>query len=224
MNLPTFRLDVAPPGRCSVATGFARGRHKADEMASYRSFKELADHEVEGQDYRIRIDLRDPCVLIMAPHGGKIEPMTVEIAEAIAGMDYSFYCLEGLKTNGNSVLHIESHLFDEPQALQAVEKADVVVTVHGQLDQKQEFVMTGGLHTRLCLEIQRQLESGGFQTRPPKEGLMGTDNRNICNRGKSRQGVQLEVSRKVRDSFKDDRNRLRVFAEAVRRAIRMKGR
>jgi phage replication-related protein YjqB (UPF0714/DUF867 family) len=193
-------------------------------MASYRSFKELADHEVERQDYRIRIDLRDPCVLIMAPHGGKIEPMTAEIAEAIAGMDYSFYCLEGLKANGNSVLHIESHLFDEPRALQAVDQADVVITVHGQLDQKQEFVMTGGLHSRLCLEIDRQLESDGFQTRSPTEGLMGTDPRNICNRGKSGRGAQLEVSRKIRDSLKKDRDRLRIFAEAVRRAIRMKGR
>jgi phage replication-related protein YjqB (UPF0714/DUF867 family) len=206
-----------------LARALPAGLHKAEEMASYRSFKELADHEVEGQDYRIRIDLRDPYVLIMAPHGGKIEPMTAEIAEAIAGMDYSFYCLEGLKANGNEVLHIESHLFDEPRVLQAVEKADVVITVHGQLDQKQEFVMTGGLHTRLCLEIERQLESGGFQTRPPKEGLMGTDPRNICNRGKSRQGVQLEVSRKVRDSVKSERDRLRLFAEAVRRAIRMRG-
>jgi phage replication-related protein YjqB (UPF0714/DUF867 family) len=193
-------------------------------MASYRSFKELADHEVERQDYRIRIDLRDPCVLIMAPHGGKIEPMTAEIAEAIAGMDYSFYCLEGLKGDGNSVLHIESHLFDEPRALQAVDQADVVITVHGQLDQKQEFVMTGGLHSRLCLEIDRQLESDGFQTRSPTEGLMGTDPRNICNRGKSGRGAQLEVSRKIRDSLKKDRDRLRIFAEAVRRAIRMKGR
>jgi phage replication-related protein YjqB (UPF0714/DUF867 family) len=193
-------------------------------MASYSSFKELADCEVEGQDYRIRIGLRDPCVLIMAPHGGKIEPMTVEISEAIAGTDYSFYCLEGLKANGNSALHVESHLFDEPRALQAVSKADVVITVHGQIDQKHEFVMTGGLHARLRLEIERQLESVGFQTRPPTEGLMGVDPRNICNRGKSRQGVQLEVSRKVRDLLKNDRDRLRVFAEAVRRAIRTKGR
>ena len=189
----------------------------------YSSFKELTDREIEEQDYRIRIERRDPRVLIVAPHGGKIEPMTAEISEAIAGMDYSFYCLEGLKTNGNSALHIESHLFDEPQALQAVDKADVVITVHGQSDQKHEFVMTGGLHARLRLEIERELESAGFQTRPPTEGLMGTDPRNICNRGKSRQGVQLEVSRKVRDLLKKDRDRLRVFAEAVRRAIGMKG-
>jgi phage replication-related protein YjqB (UPF0714/DUF867 family) len=192
-------------------------------MASYRSFRELSEHEVEGQGYRIRIKRRNPHVLIMAPHGGRIEPMTGEISEEIAGGDYSFYTFEGLKADGNRVLHIESHLFDEPQALNVVEKADVVITVHGQIDQKDEFVMTGGLHTDLRLEIARQLEAARFQTRLPTEGLMGIDPLNICNRGKLRQGVQLEASRRVRELLRSDRDRLLVFAEAVRRAIRVKG-
>ena len=116
--------------------------------SSYRSFQELKDQEVEGRDFRIRTDMRDSSVLVMAPHGGKIEPGTTEIAEAIAGMDLSFYSFEGLKTEGNSVFHIESHLYNEPRALQAISKAHVVVTVHGQIDQKDEFVMIGGLHTQ----------------------------------------------------------------------------
>jgi len=187
-------------------------------MASYASFEELADHEREGQDYRIRIELRDPRVLIMAPHGGKIEPTTAEIAEAIAGIDYSFYSFEGLKTDSR-MLHIESHLFDEPRALQAAQRADVVITVHGQLNQKEEFVIVGGLNYRLRSEITAQLETASFQTRPPAEGLMGNDPMNICNRGKLGQGVQLEISRKIRDVLKHDRDHLRLFSEAVRKGI-----
>ena len=194
-----------------------------DEMTSYRSFKELVNCEVEGQDYRIRVELRDPRILIMAPHGGRIEPTTSGIAETIAGMEYSFYSFEGLKANGNSVLHLESRLFDEPRALKAVERADVVITVHGQIDQKDEFVMMGGLHATLRSEMERQLEESGFQSRPPGEGLMGTDPRNICNRGKLGQGVQMEISRKIRDLLRNDKGRLRTFAEAVRRAIRLEG-
>ncbi len=188
-------------------------------MTSYTSFKELASHEVEGQDYRVRIELRDPHVLIMAPHGGKIEPTTAEVTEEIAGMDYSLYSFEGLKPYGNSVLHIESHLFDEPRALEAVEKANIVITVHGQIDQKDGFVMVGGLHDALRSEIRRQLEAAGFRTRSPTEGLMGTDPMNICNRGKLKQGVQLEVSRKVRDILRTDKDQLRIFADAVTKAI-----
>ena len=176
---------------------------------------------MEGQDYRIRIELKDPRVLVMAPHGGKIEPATAEVAEAIAGMDYSFYSFEGLKADGNGVLHIESTLFDEPRALGAVEKADIIITVHGQVDRKEEFVMVGGLDDGLRLEIQRQLESAGFQTRPPSEGLMGTDPINICNRGRLRRGVQVEISRKVRDALRTNQEQLQTFASAVRRGIRL---
>jgi phage replication-related protein YjqB (UPF0714/DUF867 family) len=189
-------------------------------MVSYMSFKELVHREVEDQDYRIRIELRDPRVLIMAPHGGKIEPTTGEIAAAIAEDNYSFYCFEGLKTDSRP-LHIESHLFDEPRALQVVQKADVVITIHGQIDQKEEFVMVGGLNDSLRSEITRELEGAGFQTRVPTERLMGTDSQNICNRGKLRRGVQLEVSRKVRDLLKTNLELLQVFAEAVRKAIQI---
>jgi len=190
-------------------------------LTSYTSFRTLADREVEGRDYRIRIELRDPRVLIMAPHGGKIEPATTEVAEAIAGTDYSFYGFEGLKTEGNGVLHIESHLFDEPHALRAIEKADIIVTVHGQVDRKEGFVMLGGLDNGLRLEIQHQLECVGFRTQPPTEGLMGADPMNVCNRGRMRQGVQLEISRKMRDLLRTNQDQLQAFVSAVRRGIQV---
>ena len=185
----------------------------------YRSFEELKSRELEGKDYQIRSHLRDERVLIMAPHGGKIEPTTTMIAEAIAGENYSCYSFEGLKEEGNGVLHIESHLFDEPQALQAVQKADVVITVHGQLNHQEGFIMVGGLHVDLRSEIRRRLEAVGFQTRTPPEGLQGIDPENICNRGRLKGGIQLEVSRKERDLLKTDKERLERFASAVREAI-----
>lgn len=187
--------------------------------SSYNSFQEIKAREIEEKDFRIRTHLRDASVLIMAPHGGKIEPGTTEIAEAIAGKDYSFYSFEGLKAEGNHVFHIESHLYNEPRALQAVSMATLVLTVHGQIDQKDEFVMVGGLHIQLCSEIEYQLKASGFPIRPPMKGLSGTDPKNICNRGASRCGVQLELSRKLRDSLRTDQVRLRIFADALRKAI-----
>jgi phage replication-related protein YjqB (UPF0714/DUF867 family) len=185
----------------------------------HKSFEELARQEVEGKDYQITVRLRDERVLVMAPHGGKIEPTTSMIAEAIAEENYSYYSFEGSKEGGNGVLHIESHLFDEPRGLQAAQKADVVITIHGQLDHKEGFVMVGGLHVDLRSEIRRRLEAAGFQTRTPPEGLQGIDPENICNRGRLKGGVQLEVSRKERDLLKSDQERLERFASAVRTAI-----
>jgi phage replication-related protein YjqB (UPF0714/DUF867 family) len=187
----------------------------------YRSFEEVRNQEVEGKDYQIRFHLRDERVLIMAPHGGKIERTTSEIAEAIAGGNYSLYCFEGMKTDGNNVLHIESHLFDEPRALQAVKRADVVITVHGQINHKEGFVMVGGLNVSLRSEIRRQLEASGFQTRTPPEGLQGIDSENICNRGRLKGGIQLEISRKERDALGEDKSRLKEFVETIRRAIKL---
>ncbi len=187
-------------------------------MGPYRNFKELAGCEREGRDFRIRIELRNSRVLIMAPHGGEIEPATAEIAEAIAGVDYSLYSLEALKTDSR-MLHIESHLFDEPRALQAAQQTDIIITVHGQLNREDEFVMVGGLNESLRSEIIKKLDEAGFQTRPSTEGLAGTDPMNICNRGRLRQGVQLEISRKIRDLLRHDRDYLRLFSEWIRKAI-----
>jgi phage replication-related protein YjqB (UPF0714/DUF867 family) len=190
------------------------------EMTSpYRSFDELAQQEIEGKDYQIRVRLRDERVLIMAPHGGKIEPTTSMIAEAIAGENYSYYSFDGLKSEGNSVLHLESHLFDEHRGLQAARKADVVITVHGELNHQEAFIMVGGLHVDLRSEIRHRLEAAGFQTRTPPEGLQGIDPENICNRGRFKAGIQLEVSRKERDTLRTDPSRLSRFAAAIREAI-----
>ena len=192
------------------------------EMAKvYKSFGELSDQETEGQDYAIRICLRNDPVLVMAPHGGKIEPGTTEVAEAIAGHDHSFYSCEGIKADGNGVLHIKSHLFDEPKAMEAVREAETVVTVHGHADREDGFVMVGGLNTRLKSEIERELVTAGYQILEATQGLKAIDPANICNRGRSGMGVQLEISRKLRDSFRGDEDRLREFADTIRRGIQL---
>jgi phage replication-related protein YjqB (UPF0714/DUF867 family) len=71
------------------------------------------------------------------------------------------------------------------------------------------------------VSVSMPVETSCFQTRPPAEGLIWTDPMNICHRGKSRQGVQLEISRKIRDVLRTDKNRLQVFADAVRKGIRI---
>jgi phage replication-related protein YjqB (UPF0714/DUF867 family) len=64
-------------------------------------------HQTQGFD-RLGSD-----VCIIAPHGGKIEKWTSEIATALAGDDYNLYLFEGLKRAKNRDLHITSSRFDE---------------------------------------------------------------------------------------------------------------
>lgn len=187
----------------------------------YRSFKDLAKKEVEGKDYRIRMAFKRCGVLVIAPHGGKIEPGTSEIAEAIAASDYSLYCFEGLKSRANDLLHMESHLFDEPHALQIILKSNVIIAIHGQNNRKDAFIMIGGLNSDLRSYIRAALEAAGFETRPPTKRTRGSDPNNICNRGKLRAGVQLEISRRLRESVINDSDQLRLFVSSIIKAIQL---
>ena len=59
----------------------------------YASFAELAKVAKVNQDFRVRILQRASATAIIVPHGGGIEPGTSEIAEGIAGEDFSFYTI-----------------------------------------------------------------------------------------------------------------------------------
>src|SRR5579862_3424082 len=94
----------------------------------YLSYAELARTEVRGKDYDIVAIARPSPVVIIAPHGGRIEHGTSELARSIAADDYGFYAFEGYKARGqNRDLHVTSHRFDEPQGLALVARAEVVV-------------------------------------------------------------------------------------------------
>jgi phage replication-related protein YjqB (UPF0714/DUF867 family) len=168
-------------------------------------------------------------LLLIAPHGGGIEPGTSELAEAIAGDDLSFYSFEGLKKRGNGVLHITSSRFDEPNAMALVAASPAAIALHGELDCPDQVVFLGGLDKELGKRIQAALEAAGFVVRIHDDpNLQGVDKNNICNRGRSGQGVQLELSQPLRDSFFpsfDRRGREKRtqqgdrFVDAMRKAI-----
>jgi len=126
----------------------------------YRNFDNLRRHEDEGADFAIRIVKRRgmPAVVI-APHGGKIELGTSEIAAAIAADTYNLYCFEGRKKSENRrALHITSTNFDEPRCLELIALCDVVVAVHG-LQGGHKGIDVGGLDQELRCQISANLRS-----------------------------------------------------------------
>jgi poly-gamma-glutamate hydrolase-like protein len=110
----------------------------------YKNFLELAKKETQGIDFRVRLQQRAGKAVVLAPHGGGIEPGTSEIAEAIAGADLSFYAFEGVKPADNRILHITSAGFDEPQGKVLAEASLTVIAVHGE-ESAEEIVFLGGL-------------------------------------------------------------------------------
>ena len=66
-------------------------------IGNYTNFGELVQNEKADEDYTILYREVDSQVAIIAPHGGGIEPGTIDIADAIAGCDFTFYAFKGLK-------------------------------------------------------------------------------------------------------------------------------
>lgn len=135
-------------------------------------------------------------VAIIAPHGGKIEPRTSDIARAIAGQDYSCYLFEGRKARDNGELHITSSNFNEPQCLALIAPARIVLGIHGC--QGQSAIYVGGLNLGLADALFEALVDDGLPAHRHGHQFPALHPENICNRGASRAGAQLELTLDMR--------------------------
>jgi phage replication-related protein YjqB (UPF0714/DUF867 family) len=192
----------------------------------YGSFAELSRHEKEGIDFRITLRSGASGIVAVAPHGGGIEPGTSEIAQAIAAGEHTFYCFDGLNVSGNKRLHLTSTKFDEPTGLSIVKRANTVLAIHG-CEEHKVIIYIGGLNMVLRMRITGAIEPAGFAV-GEHPGLMGSDPKNICNRGAGGGGVQLEVSSGLRRLMFADLSRrgrenttpfFHRFVNAVRQAM-----
>lgn len=181
-----------------AATGTALGEDV------YSSFRALAAKQKENVDYRISSYNGSQSTLVMAVHGGGIEIGTSELASNISkqtGCD--FYAFEGIKDGSNWCLHITSTRFNEPLACKLVSKSDQTLSLHGCRGDK-AITYLGGLDTKLGRTIKQHLEDAGFTVYKAPAHLDGKNPNNICNENKIGKGVQLELTRELRERFFDD--------------------
>ncbi|MFT4080876.1 poly-gamma-glutamate hydrolase family protein [Rhodomicrobium sp.] len=185
----------------------------------FESFYQLSQSVNSGRDYRIRVDDRGSPMAVIAPHGGRIELRTSDIASSIAANVHSLYCFEGVMPNSFENLHITSTKFDEPACLKLIATCDFVIAVHGMRGDE-ELVEIGGLDHDLKQFIQAELSGAGFNAVQAKR-FPGLEPKNICNRGKRHKGVQLEISKGLRNSLAQNDEALSVFAECVRNSVKV---
>lgn len=183
-------------------------------LDKYASFAELAAQERDGRDYRIRVLERvGSRVVVLAPHGGRIEIGTSELAEMVAGSEHSLFVFEGLKPYGaNRDLHITSHRFDHPHCLALTCAHDVTLAIHGCRGDSRIFL--GGLAGDLTARLARHLTGAGLTVSVEGHGYPGRHPLNICNRSSRGRGAQLEITRDLRSG-----EARAVIANAVRAAI-----
>ncbi|MBZ9875755.1 poly-gamma-glutamate hydrolase family protein [Mesorhizobium sp. Ca11] len=188
----------------------------------FPNFAALRAAKIENVDYRIvvRRGARTGSAIVMAPHGGKIEPRTSLTTETIAGADLDMYCFEGLMPESNRELHITSRNFDEATALELLRTKSTVVAIHGRQD-RDDFstVYLGGKDAALVSEIAGRLQGAGFQTKRDNHPFPGIQDSNIVNRGLTGKGAQLEVPFSLRRRLGNEPELLEKFCGAVRKAI-----
>jgi phage replication-related protein YjqB (UPF0714/DUF867 family) len=180
----------------------------------YSCYAELLAREQEGSSFRVHTIERNSSIAVIAPHGGWIEPGTSETAALIAGPDFSLYSFEALVTGRR--LHITSARFDEPRGLALVEASDIAIAVHGRADAGDgQTIWMGGLRIDLRDEIGALLQRAGFPVSTDHH-MQGKHPNNICNRGRLRAGIQIELPRSLRNSLRGDACARAIFAKAVR--------
>ena len=167
----------------------------------YLNYEQLAMVEREGRDYSVKCHDRNSELILLGYHAGGIEPGTSEIIKSIAGSDLSYYLFEGIKANNNGDLHITSTNFDEPRALRMLRGCNKAIAFHGELSDRVK-VYLGGLDEALLRNIQYCLNESGFEiARHENQKIQGASPENICNKCRFRAGVQLELSRGLREQF-----------------------
>ncbi|KIL31348.1 gamma-polyglutamate hydrolase PghL [Bacillus subtilis] len=166
----------------------------------YQNFEELKNNE-DPSDYDVVTKETGSPVLVLAIHGGGIEGGTSEVARELS-KEYSMYLFEGLKSTGNSVLHITSTHFDEPRALKMTGNHEYVISLHGYAEEDQQ-IEVGGTDRVRAADLVEKLQHAGFpavllNTDHPHAGVSPN---NIANKSKTGLSIQIEMSTGFRKSL-----------------------
>ena len=186
-------------------------------------FDQLAKRFQEGRDFEIVARRSVSGTLIMAIHGGRIEPGTETIARLVAAEDHGLYIFKGSLPEGNAALHLASTHFDEPRALDLVSAALNVLSIH-DCRGGAEFVVAGGRDREGRRRLVAALEAAGVTTRTDShQQIQGRHPDNICNRCPGEMGIQLEISAALRRRLVDPDGPpgvgLQDFCHLIRKAI-----
>ena len=170
-------------------------------MDKYKSMQELESKTTRNKDWMIHTQNRYSKIIILAIHGGGIEPATTELASIIAKKgNYNYFSFDGIKTKGNSELHVTSTKYDNKIALSMINTSDKAIAIHGCLGEER-IVYIGGKDLQLKSTITQQLKEIGINVQEASRQMAGLKDDNIVNQTTTNAGVQLELTSTLRRSL-----------------------
>lgn len=169
---------------------------------TYSSYEELAAAEIENVAYERRTVLNSSIPYTsIAIHGGGIEGGSGEAAKEVAAGLMDYYEFAGILPSDNARLHVTSTNFDEPICQGLVAASQRTMSFHGYVGDGSATIALGGLDDVFGAEIQSRLVAAGFNVINAPQEIGGDNPNNICNENAIHAGVQLELSRPLRESF-----------------------
>jgi len=172
-------------------------------MACYRDFSELVLHATKDQDYRLNILDRSADITVTAIHGGGIEPLTSELAAAVAGETHNLYDLQGLRLAGNEELRVPNARFSEMRLQGLLMRSRLAVSIDG-VDGAEEVIYLGGRHRRLRTLLAKSLAEAGFVVRRSSSAMPSHDPTLFYNTPQDG-GIQIEFTRRMRERMAEGR-------------------
>ena len=199
-------------------------------MTSFREFAELILYTIKDKDYRLIFRDCSADATIVAVHGGGIEPLTSELATAIAGQEHNLYDFRGLRAQGNDMLRIPIHRFDDMRLQNLMKRSQTAIAIQGAADAT-EIVHLGGRNKRLREIVREHLQQAGFETAGPT-GCRPAHDPALFFNWPAQGGIQIELPTCLRaqmatsplEGFRWEdascwNTRFHAFVEAVRSAL-----
>ncbi|MBL4806946.1 MAG: poly-gamma-glutamate hydrolase family protein, partial [Rhodobacteraceae bacterium] len=110
--------------------------------------------------------------------------------------------------------------FDEPQALEIVEKHPTVLGIHGCKSKNcSQDICIGGLDEPLKQALATQFDNFDFRHTNTGHQFPAQKPSNICNLGTRKMGAQLELRHDFRKNLRNNSKLFEQFISAVRNAL-----
>lgn len=167
-------------------------------MDKFKTMETLEQQTAEHQDWKIETEDNHSQVVIIAPHGGGIEPATTELTKLIAKEgNYNYFVFNGMRSKGNQELHVTSIHYDNKIAIDLVKRSERTIAIHGCKGES-PIVYIGGKDELLSKKISNSLKQIGIKVAHAPSNMSGKQSNNIVNCNQLGAGVQLELTSALR--------------------------
>ena len=188
-------------------------------MIPYTSYSELVLDAVKGVDYDVVVVNRAAPTTVVAIHGGLIEPLTAELASAVADADCNLYEFRALSAGNVERLRLPVNRFDDLRLRAMMEHSQEALALLGAPGMT-PTVHLGGRNQTLKRALSQALDAAGFQVAGPATPGAAHDPRRFYNLP-ANGGVLLELARGLLSELAvgSRSERLCALVEAIRAGL-----